>query len=355
MQISTSNPQFTISIPVYNGEPYIAKTIDSLLAQTYHHFEIVVLENGSTDRTTDIVKSYQDDRIRMISSGKLLPIEQNWARILDIEEPNEYLVLMCGDDVLYPQFLEKIVNAIYAEPEASLYHSQAIFIDSNGQFIQNCKIANYNETAGEFLDAVHGSREDVFGTGYVMRFEDFKKVGGYPPYVNLLFADVFCYFALTNNSYKICIQEPLVGFRRHGSSTGYNSRDEEFTSAAADYINDLKNVGYINSSEREQSTNYYVKVIGTGRLRRSVHEFIKQQSKLNMKEFHEIYSDISDAIRHRAVFSWDVPLNWYLEIAMIQNYYVRIFIYYTIILAVRLRYWFYLRRRRRQLKYLIAL
>ena len=61
------NIHYTFAIPVHNGEKYISETIDSILCQSVEKIELFVLDNGSTDKTTEIVKSYDDPRIKLIN------------------------------------------------------------------------------------------------------------------------------------------------------------------------------------------------------------------------------------------------------------------------------------------------
>ena len=62
----TSNPLVSIVLPVYNGERYLAQAIDSCLAQTYENLEIIIVDDGSRDRSVEIVRGYADRRIKLI-------------------------------------------------------------------------------------------------------------------------------------------------------------------------------------------------------------------------------------------------------------------------------------------------
>ena len=77
-----SNPtrRFSIILPVHNGENYLASAIESVLAQSYPHFRLLILENASTDRTREIINTYRDARIEVLPTQQLLSIEQNWGR-----------------------------------------------------------------------------------------------------------------------------------------------------------------------------------------------------------------------------------------------------------------------------------
>jgi glycosyltransferase involved in cell wall biosynthesis len=342
---SLEAPRFTITVPVYNGEKFIAATLDSLLAQTYPHFEIMVLENGSTDKTVHIVRQYSDPRIKLLQSGTLLPIEQNWARILTAPIETEFIVLMCADDILYPQFLEKIVALIAAEPNATLYHSRAIFINEEGRFKGNSNVAAYKESADEFLDAVHDFREAVFGSGYVMRFEDFKQVGGYPKYIKLLFSDIYCYFALTRKGYKVCIPERLVGFRRQEASVGLNAQSGEFTLAAAAYRLDLTVAGYLGRSGNIKLENF-IEAYEFMSYRVYVHRFTKIRSNRDVSEFQHLCAGLSPEIKKRPILPYDVPLNWWIQVAQIPNYFVRIVLYCILLVFIRIKYMVYLQSKK---------
>ena len=61
-------PRVSVCIPVYNGEKYINKAIRSVLAQSFSDFEVVISDNASTDRTVEIIKSFSDNRIKLIES-----------------------------------------------------------------------------------------------------------------------------------------------------------------------------------------------------------------------------------------------------------------------------------------------
>src|SRR5262249_8974370 len=116
----SSEPTFSIVIPVRDGERYIGLAIESVLRQTYTHFRVFVLENGSKDRTLEIVQSYKDARIHVLPASSDLKIEGNWARIVDLEL-TEYLTVLSHDDLFYPHFLEEIIHLLTNYPEASVY------------------------------------------------------------------------------------------------------------------------------------------------------------------------------------------------------------------------------------------
>ena len=102
---------FLDHVPLYNSERYLAETIQSILAQTYPHFQVMGLESCSTDNTVAILEGFHDLRIQIIPSDHRLSIEKNWARILDLPLA-DYMTIAGHDDRFEPGFLQEIVRLI---------------------------------------------------------------------------------------------------------------------------------------------------------------------------------------------------------------------------------------------------
>lgn len=114
----SSTPTVSVCIPMYNAGKYIGETVRSVLSQTVDDFEIVVVDNASTDNSVEVVESFADSRIRLLRNSSNLGQERNWNRSVD-EARGLYTKLLCADDLLYPQCLEKQVVALESHPDAS--------------------------------------------------------------------------------------------------------------------------------------------------------------------------------------------------------------------------------------------
>lgn len=106
----------TILMPVYNVEKYVKEAIESILNQTYKSFELLVLDDCSTDDTAQIVKSFTDERIRYIRHEKNLGLADNLNRGIELAN-TEYLARMDGDDISVSICLEKQINFLDSHPE----------------------------------------------------------------------------------------------------------------------------------------------------------------------------------------------------------------------------------------------
>ena len=103
-----NNPKISIGLPVYNGENFLRRRLDSLLSQTYSNFEIIISDNASTDATQKICQEYssKDPRIKYIRQKVNMGASWNWDFVL--EQANcDFFVWAMVDDVMLPDFLEK--------------------------------------------------------------------------------------------------------------------------------------------------------------------------------------------------------------------------------------------------------
>lgn len=220
------NITFTILLPTRNGGAYLPLCIESILAQAYRDFELVILENQSTDGTAEWLHALEgiDDRIKIIHSECSLSIEDNWKRILTVRK-REFMTIVGHDDLLAPDFLEEIVKIIQVAPDASLYLTHYRLIDSNGSLIRYCTPMPGRETAAEFLAARMAEIRDSFGTGYVMRSRLYDEIGGIPEYPNLLFSDDALWMKLMGSAYRATSARVCFSYRLHpGSVSGTPNR-----------------------------------------------------------------------------------------------------------------------------------
>ena len=110
---------FSVALPVRNGADYIREALDSVLSQTYQHFEIVISDNASTDATPDILAEYaaKDARVRVSRSETSLGHAANVNRSIALAS-NEWVKFICHDDLFHPRCLEVLADAIRALPDS---------------------------------------------------------------------------------------------------------------------------------------------------------------------------------------------------------------------------------------------
>ncbi len=129
----TDPPRVSIGMPVFNGERFIAETIESILAQTFEDFELVISDNASTDGTEEICRRYEakDERIRYVRNRENLGAAYNYNQAFHLSS-GEYFKWACHDDILRPTFLERCVEALDRDPSSVGVYSAWAPIDETG-------------------------------------------------------------------------------------------------------------------------------------------------------------------------------------------------------------------------------
>ncbi len=133
-------PLVSICIPVFNGEKTIAKTIDSIINQTYNNIEIIVIDNCSTDATVKIVREFNDPRLRLVLSDTHLPCaEYNWNRCFDHAQ-GEFMAIFHADDVYLPRMVSRQVETFQKYPRVGCVFARGNVIDENDEVIGEFKL-----------------------------------------------------------------------------------------------------------------------------------------------------------------------------------------------------------------------
>lgn len=205
-------PRVSVIIPVYNCSRYVGAAIESVLNQTFTDFELIVLDNASTDDTPAVIARFDDARlVRQRNEGNVgfagnVELGMRMAR-------GEYVAVLGADDVLFPVFLDRTVAFLDARPALSLVHADAIWIDESSR--------PYGESAAAWPAVTKGEEAfvDVFRFGFsfatvLMRGECLRRFGGlnksWGPWGDLVLFLRLCLEGDTG-----FISEPLAWYRHH--------------------------------------------------------------------------------------------------------------------------------------------
>jgi len=175
---STSIPLISVIMSVYNSEKYLVRAIESILYQTFPDFEFIVIDDGSTDRSLEIMQAYakQDDRLRIIVNEN----NQGLARSLNIGIANakgEFIARMDADDISFPDRLQKQLSFLLAHPEIMILGGSQVFIDHDGKetyalsFSNQQSVLRWNMLLGNGLIVSHPT--------VMIRREFLITIGGY--------------------------------------------------------------------------------------------------------------------------------------------------------------------------------
>ncbi|NJR40488.1 MAG: glycosyltransferase family 2 protein [Leptolyngbyaceae cyanobacterium CSU_1_4] len=226
------NPIVSVCIPTYNGEKYFKSCLDSVLSQTFSDFELLIIDDQSTDTTVSIAQEYakQDSRIRIIQNPQNLGLVGNWNRCIELSR-GEWIKFVFQDDLIAPTCLEKMLAA--SQPESSIVccRRNFIFDDSTPKnirwFYENIVSLQNFFPGGAALSAEDYGRVILSNLGYnfvgeptavMLRRKVFHQFGTFNPHL-IQICDLEFWTRIAVHTGILYVDEPLATFRLHGQST----------------------------------------------------------------------------------------------------------------------------------------
>lgn len=147
------NPLVSIILPAYNCEKFIRKTIHSLINQTYSNFELLVINDGSTDATTSIIQSFKDTRIQLIQNEKNKGLIYTLNKGIELSK-GKYIARIDADDICLPERLQKQVNWLEENTQIAIVATQILLIDEQDEATGNWLLDMQNTTANQIKKAM---------------------------------------------------------------------------------------------------------------------------------------------------------------------------------------------------------
>ena len=136
---AAGDAKVTVGIPTRNRSRWLRQAVESVLAQTYTEFRLVISDNASTDDTPAVVASFDDPRVSYHRSSVDLGMFGNLNRVSELAE-TEYVVVLPDDDLLYPDYLSSVVSVLERHPYVSVAHSAFDVIDEDGTVIERARV-----------------------------------------------------------------------------------------------------------------------------------------------------------------------------------------------------------------------
>ena len=186
MRVHEKKPLVSIGLPVYNGGRYLTEAIESILSQTYRHFELILCDNASTDETEQICRRFAalDKRIQYFRNVTNVGLSRNFNLAAE-RASGKYFRWAAYDDRIAPEYLARCVQAMEADSTIILCHTQVKVIDENGEEVANFDYeTEYGASpspAARFGDALHQDRWnfEIFGLIRTNALRRTKLMGGY--------------------------------------------------------------------------------------------------------------------------------------------------------------------------------
>ncbi len=130
--MSRTTPAVSVCVPAYQAGRHLATALRSVLAQNFSDFELLVLDNDSTDDTAGIVRSFTDPRVRLVRNEKTISMTANWNRCVALSQA-PLVKLLCADDVLRPDCLRVQHQVMAANTRLSMTVCRRDFLDARGR------------------------------------------------------------------------------------------------------------------------------------------------------------------------------------------------------------------------------
>ncbi len=231
---SMAIPKVSILVPVYNGEPYLAECLESVLAQDFPDFEVLISDDGSKDRSPEIIAHYAnlDRRIRWWRNQQNLGIGGNWNACLQAAQGGLIKFMLQDDKFLHATALSRMVRMMEDSPAVSLVVSASNLIDSRSQCIEyrdNFRMTGVHD-GKQVIVRCWEKNANLVGEPSLALFRKAQAARGFDTkMVQLL--DLEMWFYLLEQGDLGYVAEPLCAFRRHpAQQTEINAR----TGASAD-------------------------------------------------------------------------------------------------------------------------
>lgn len=221
MATTVNGPLVTIAIPTYNSaNRYLAGSIECVRAQTYKNIEIVVSDNGSTDNTEDVVRGFNDERIRYIKHEKSLGPNGNFNFCVN-EARGEYVLVLHDDDLIDTDFLEVCLSRAGYSTSHSFIRTGARIIDSHGQVVRSNENVVEDQTPEALYRAWFTNKTEIYYCSTLFNTKALRDVGGFRSLYNQL-EDGYAIVALAPRRDWVDVREVKASFRKSPGQLTYS-------------------------------------------------------------------------------------------------------------------------------------
>ncbi len=219
--LNSANPSVTVALPVYNAEPYLKSAIKSILKQTFIDFELLVIDDGSTDNSLTILKEYQakDSRIRIIARENK-GLVRTLNELIDLAK-GRYIARMDADDISMPERFVKQVEFLDKHPLCNVVGSWRELINEDEQ-----KIGIVESPTDHFeIDQLHlVGHSTIPHPGAMIRKTSLLEVGGYDERMETA-QDLDLWLRMAEKGKLANLAEVLIQVRIHGDSVSEKKRE----------------------------------------------------------------------------------------------------------------------------------
>jgi glycosyltransferase involved in cell wall biosynthesis len=214
-------PLISVIISVYNGEKTIQETIESVLNQTFRDFELIIINDGSTDATLEIINNIPDPRIQIFSYPNA---GLNASRNRGLSQAQgEYISFIDADDLWTADKLELQLKALQENAEAAVVYSWTDYIDENSQFL---RLGPHHNFTGDVFEKLLLADFVGSGSNPLVRKQAFEKVGNFDESIKGC-QDLDMWVRLARHYPFVVVPSVQILYRQYATSWSANSKRQE--------------------------------------------------------------------------------------------------------------------------------
>lgn len=243
--------QISVLISTYNSQNYIKLAIESVLSQTFTDFELIIINDGSSDNTEEIIHSFNDPRIIYLKQSNL-GVSKSLNKGLKIAR-GKYIAKLDADDICYPFRLEKQYDFMENNPSYVVCGSYTEVIDENDEYIytfKNVPIEN------EEIQKQFSTKNCIIHSSSFYRRDIALEIGGYYEPIKQYFEDFMFFFNLIKKGKAFNFSQPLIKYRITPGSISSRTKNLKYDKLVLDVIHR----GFILEEEKLFLFNYRTKM-----------------------------------------------------------------------------------------------
>ena len=258
-----NQPLVTIAIPTYNrANSFLRTAIECALAQTYPNLEIVISNNCSTDNTEDVIKSYNDSRIRYFKQKKNIGPNANFNSCLQ-QANGKYFLMLLDDDLIDSDFISSCMDCVQGKTNIGLIRTGTRVIDGN----DNILVKRENPAAGlsysDFFFAWFDNQITLYVCSTPFSTNALRETGGFHS-KHELFQDVIAETKIIAKYDRIDVHDIKASFRMHEENWGNSTRVTAWAEDALDLLDIICTLAPEKNDElRKRGMSYFCKKIYT--------------------------------------------------------------------------------------------
>ena len=212
-------PKVSVIIPTYNSMRFLTETVESVLRQTHRDFELLIVDDGSSDRTVQWVSELVDPRVKVISQQNQGVCVARNTGIADAQ--GEYIAFLDHDDLWQPTKLEKQVRCLDENPAVGLVHTWMVLVDEGGKSTGRVMTSNAEGDVWKQLI----EQNTIASSSVMVRRCCFETVGVFSPSRDLYTVEDWDLWIRIASRYPFAmIKEPLLSWRQHANNGSKNWR-----------------------------------------------------------------------------------------------------------------------------------